>query len=111
MTTIISFHQSHYRYFNHYYLGYVAKKLKPHFPLLLSYTRFIEVIASVIIPLYTLFGKPTGIVFVLHKIAVRHIIRTKRNQVFNAIAKHGKVQWDGCLVSNDTSLLITLAIY
>ncbi|ABM01943.1 transposase, IS4 family [Psychromonas ingrahamii 37] len=95
MTIIISFHQSHYRDFKNYYLGYVAKYLKPYFPALLSYTRFIEVMPSVIIPLNTylttLFGKPTGIAFIdSTKIAVCHIIRAKRNKVFNGTAKHGK---------------------
>ncbi|MFT5559740.1 MAG: hypothetical protein ACI8UC_001932 [Psychromonas sp.] len=50
------------------YLGHVAKYLKPHSPSLLRYTRFIEVIPSVIIPLNTsrttFFGKPMGIVFI-----------------------------------------------
>jgi len=95
MTIIISFHQSHYRDFKNYYLGYVAKHLKAYFPSLLSYTRFIEVMPSVIIPLNTylttLFGKPTGIAFIdSTKIAVCHIIRAKRNKVFNGIAAHGK---------------------
>lgn len=95
MTIIIHFHQSHYRDFKNYYLGYVTKYLKPYFPSLLSYTRFIEVMPSVIIPLNTylttLFGKPTGIAFIdSTKIAVCHIIRAKRNKVFNGIAEHGK---------------------
>jgi len=95
MTIIIHFHQSHYRDFKNYYLGYVTKYLKPYFPSLLSYTRFIEVMPSVIIPLNTylttLFGKPTGIAFIdSTKIAVCHVIRAKRNKVFNGIAEHGK---------------------
>lgn len=95
MTIIISFHQSHYRDFKNYYLGYVAKYLKSYFPSLLSYTRFIEVMPSVIIPLNTylttLFGKPTGIAFIdSTKISVCHIIRAKRNKVFKGVAEHGK---------------------
>jgi hypothetical protein len=39
MTTIILFHQSHYRDFKNYNLGYVAKYLKSYFPSLL--TKFI----------------------------------------------------------------------
>ncbi len=42
MTIIISFHQSHYRNFKNYYLGYVAKYLKSYPPSLLSYTRLLE---------------------------------------------------------------------
>jgi IS5 family transposase len=50
---------------------------------------------SVIIPLNTslttFFGKPTGITFIdSTKIALCHIIRAKRNKVFNGTAKHGK---------------------
>ena len=95
MTIIINFHQSHYRDFKNYYLGYVSKYLKEEFPSLLSYTRFIEVMPSVIIPLSsyltTRLGKPTGIAFVdSTKISVCHIIRAKRNRVFEGVAKHGK---------------------
>ena len=95
MTIIIGFHQSHFRDFKNYYLCYVTKYLKSDFPQLLSYTRFIEVMPSVIIPLSsyltTQFGKPTGIAFVdSTKISVCHIIRAKRNCVFDGIAKHGK---------------------
>ncbi len=95
MTIIISFHQSHHRDFKNYYLGYVTRHLKPYFPYLLSYTRFIEVMPTVIIPLSsyltTRLGKPTGIAFIdSTKISVCHIIRAKRNQVFDSIAQHGK---------------------
>ncbi|MGY5652473.1 IS982 family transposase, partial [Vibrio cincinnatiensis] len=41
MTIIIHFHQSHYRDFKNYYLHYVCRQLKPYFPELLSYTRFL----------------------------------------------------------------------
>jgi hypothetical protein len=60
MTIIISFHQYLYRDFKNYYLGYVAKHLKSYLTSLLSYTSFIEVVPSVIIPLEYLYthGKP-----------------------------------------------------
>lgn len=95
MTIIILFHQSHYRDFKNFYLGYVSKYLKSYFPDLLSYSRFVEIQPSVIIPLSgyltTLFGQPTGIAFVdSTKISVCHIIRAKRNRVFDGSAKHGK---------------------
>ena len=95
MTILICFHQSHYRDFKNYYLGYITRHLKSDFPSLLSYTRFIEVMPSVIVPLSsyltTRLGKPTGIAFVdSTSISVCHIIRAKRNKVFDGIAKHGK---------------------
>ena len=95
MTVIISYHQSNYRDFKNYYLGYVSKHMKSYFPSLLSYTRFIAVMPSVLIPLCsylkTRLGKPTGIAFIdSTKIEVCHIMRAKRNKVFDGVAKHGK---------------------
>lgn len=95
MTIIISFHQSNYRDFKNYYLGFVTKHLKGHFPSMLSYTRFLAVMPSVLVPLCSYLtarlGKPTGIAFVdSTKIEVCHIMRAKRHRVFKGIAKHGK---------------------
>ncbi|OXX39626.1 IS982 family transposase [Vibrio sp. V09_P4A23P171] len=95
MTIIIHFHQSHYRDFKNYYLLYVCRHLKAYFPELLSYTRFLGMMPSTVIPmcsyLSSKFGKATGIQFVdSTKIEVCHIIRAKRNKVFEDIATHGK---------------------
>jgi hypothetical protein len=95
MTIIIHFHQSHYRDFKNYYLLYVSRQLKAYFPELLSYTRFLGISSSVVVPLCSYLtsklGKPTGIQFVdSTKIEVCHIMRAKRNQVFADVATHGK---------------------
>lgn len=95
MTIIIHFHQSHYRDFKNYYLFYVCRHLKKYFPELLSYTRFLSVTSSVVVPMCSYLtvklGTPTGIQFVdSTKIEVCHIIRAKRNKVFNGVAEHGK---------------------
>jgi transposase len=95
MTIIIHFHQSHYRDFKNYYLDYVCRQMKGYFPELLSYTRFLGITSSVVVPmcsyLTSKLGEPTGIQFVdSTKIEVCHIIRAKRNQVFAGIATHGK---------------------
>jgi hypothetical protein len=45
MTVVIGFHMSHHRDFNNYYLGYVSCFYKTDFPKLLSYIRFLEVMA------------------------------------------------------------------
>lgn len=95
MTIIIHFHQSHYRDFKSYYLHYVCRQLKAYFPELLSYTRFLALMPSVVVPmcsyLTSKLGKPTGIQFVdSTKIEVCHIIRAKRNKVFEGVAHHGK---------------------
>jgi len=95
MTIIIHFHQSHYRDFKNYYLHYVCRQLKAYFPELVSYTRFLALMPSVVVPmcsyLTSKLGKPTGIQFVdSTKIEVCHIIRAKRNKVFEGVAHHGK---------------------
>jgi hypothetical protein len=60
MTILIHFHQSHYRNFKAYYIEYVLERLRPEFPGLVSYNRFVEFIPSVLVPLcvpaHTLFG-------------------------------------------------------
>ena len=95
MTIIIHFHQSHHRDFKNYYLHYVCRQLKAYFPELLSYTRFLALMPSVVVPmcsyLTSKLGKPTGIQFVdSTKIEVSHINRAKRNKVFEGVAHHGK---------------------
>lgn len=72
-----------------------CRQLNPYFPDLLSYTRFLALMPSVVVPmcsyLTSKLGKPTGIQFVdSTKIEVCHIIRAKRNKVFEGIAQHGK---------------------
>jgi hypothetical protein len=71
-----------YRDFKNYYSLYVRRHLKAYFPDLLSYTRFLGVMPSVVVPmcsyLTSKLGKPTGIQFVdSTKIEVCHIIRAK----------------------------------
>ena len=51
MTILIYFHQSHYRHFKAYYTEHVLKHLRSEFPGLVSYTRFVEWIPSVLVPL------------------------------------------------------------
>ena len=67
MTLIILFHRSNYRDFKNFYVGYVNMHLKSAFPALLSYTRFLEVMPTVLVPLCGYFthlkGEPTGIAY------------------------------------------------
>ncbi|MCG8523756.1 MAG: IS982 family transposase [Pseudomonadales bacterium] len=95
MTIIIHFHQSHYRTFKHYYVYHVQQQLKQEFPQLLSYTRFLEVMPSVLVPLCSYLvhcqGKPTGIAFIdSTTLKVCHNIRIPRHQVFKKSATRGK---------------------
>lgn len=45
MTIVILFHLSHYRTFKDYYRDCVEISLKPYFPKLVSYNRFVEIMA------------------------------------------------------------------
>lgn len=95
MTIIVAFHMSHQRDFKNFYLGIVHRYYKSHFPTLLSYTRFLEVMPSVLIPLSAFFtyvkGEPTGIEFIdSTSIKVCHNMRIPRHKVFQGIAARGK---------------------
>jgi len=69
MTILIAFHQSHYRDFKAYYVQQVLKSWRSEFPTLVSYTRFVEYIPSVLVPLIVYLrtcclGECTGISFI-----------------------------------------------
>lgn len=95
ITIATHFHQSHFRTFKHYYLFYVQLHLKPYFPRLVSYERFVTLMQSMILPmcifLQTLKGEETGIYFVDSMLLeVCHVRREKQHKVFAGIAKKGK---------------------
>ena len=95
MTILIHFHQSHYRDFKAYYTQHVCTHLGSEFPGLVSYTRFVELIASALNPLgyYLLsrFGQTRGVACVdSTPIAVCHNKRIARNRVFVGAAKRGR---------------------
>ncbi|MDE1486574.1 IS982 family transposase [Xenorhabdus bovienii] len=95
MTIIIAFHMSHQRDFKNFYLGFIYLYHRKAFPTLLSYTRFLEVMPTVLIPLSSFFthlkGKPTGIEFIdSTSIKVCHNLRIPRHKVFKETAARGK---------------------
>lgn len=95
MTIIIAFHTSNHRDFKNFYKGFVARFYHSHFPTLLSYTRFLEVMPNAIVPLSSYFstlkGEPTGIEFIdSTSIKVCHNLRIPRHKTFCGIAKRGK---------------------
>jgi len=95
MTIIIHFHQSQYRHFKAYYIDYVQKHLRAEFPKLVSYNRFVELMPTVLLPLWgylkTQFGRCSGISFVdSTPICVCHNARISSHKVFAGIAKRGK---------------------
>ena len=68
MTILVYFHRSHYRNFKHYDTEYVEGHLRPYFPTLVSYSRFVELMPRALVPLcgylHTRKGRCTGITFV-----------------------------------------------
>jgi Transposase DDE domain len=95
MTILVYFHASHYRDFKHYYTEYVEAYLRPYFPLLVSYSRFVELMPRALGPLcgylHTRKGHCTGITFVdSTPLAVCHNRRISRHKVFAGYATRGK---------------------
>jgi hypothetical protein len=95
MTIVIAFHQSNHRDFTNFYIVLVQRYWLEDFPILLSYTRFLHKMSTLIIPMCACFqtvkGKPTGIAFVdSTSLKVCHNIRIPRNRVFDGVAKGGK---------------------
>lgn len=95
MTIVILFHQSGFRNFKNFYLKQVFINLKKDFPGMLSYTRFVALMPTVMIPLcaylQTRKGKNTGISFIdSTSIKVCHNMRINRNKVFAGLATRGK---------------------
>ena len=100
MTILIHFHQSHYRDFKAFYLQHVLPHLHAEFPGLVSYSRFVSLIPSVLFPLAayleTCRGRCNGLSFVdSTKLVVCHNRRIQRHRVFAGLAERGKdsVDW------------------
>jgi Transposase DDE domain len=95
MTLLVYFHWSHYRTFKHYYTEYVAVHLRPYFPQLVSYQRFVECLPRALVPLGcylgTRKGRCTGIAFIdSTPLAVCDNHRIATHKVFEGIAARGK---------------------
>ena len=94
MTIMIAFHASNHRDFKHYYLMLMLLH-RADFPKLVSYTRFVQSMPALLIPLcaylQTRYGKNTGIAFIdSTALAVCGCKRIQRNRVFAKYAKRGK---------------------
>jgi hypothetical protein len=95
MTILILFHQSHYRTFKAFYTEHVCAHLRAEFPALVSYTRFVELMPTLLVPLvaylHTQFGECTGIAFIdSTKLVVCHTARIHQHRVFAGRATRGK---------------------
>lgn len=121
MTILILFHQSHYRDFKAFYTVHVVKHLRSEFPGLVSYTRFVEFMPSVLAPLClylrTCVGTCTGISFVdSTDLTVCHNRRIHNHKVFAGLAARGKTStgwffgFKVHFVFNDRGELLTFAL-
>lgn len=95
MTIAIMFHKTGYRTFKDYYTRFVMCFLKPCFPKLLSYSRFINLMKTCLFPLFVFsqgcLGQCTGISFIDSTIlTVCHARRINSHRVFKNLAKRGK---------------------
>ena len=95
MTLMIAFHQSGYRDFKTYYTRFVSRYWRNHFPDLVSYTRMLKQLQTVLVPLCSYMkgrrAKPTGVAFIdSTSLKVCHNLRIPRHQVFAKEAKRGK---------------------
>jgi hypothetical protein len=95
MTIVIMFHRTGHRTFKDYYMRYVIPYLKPFFPNLLCYSRFVNLMKTCLFPLFlfsqTRLGSCTGISFVDSTIlTVCHARRINSHRVFKKMAKRGK---------------------
>lgn len=95
LTIIVHFHQSHHRNFKHYYTDYVRVSLSADFPHSVSYTRFLELMSEVNVPmlalLATLLAEPTTANYIdSTKLVVCHNRRIRRHKVFRQLAARGK---------------------
>jgi len=94
-TIVLCFHQSKYRTFKDYDLEKVEKEWQEDFPGLVSYSRFVELMPSVVLPLFgfllSRIGKCTGIAFAdSTTLSVCHPKRIPRHKLFAGLAQRGK---------------------
>lgn len=95
ITIVIMFHKTRHRTFKDYYERYVLAFLKPYFPKIISYSRFINLMKTCLFPLFVFsqgcLGECTGISFVDSTIlTVCHARRINSHRVFKKMAKRGK---------------------
>jgi DDE family transposase len=100
MTLVIAFQDSDYRSFKHFYLKEVCRHWQAEFPALVSYSRLLERLPAVLVPLSaylrTRLGYTRGIAFIDSlPLPVCHNRRIYSHPVFADFAQRGKssVDW------------------
>ena len=95
MTLLVHFHRTSYRSFKAYYTQHVMSHLRGHFPRLVSYNRFVELMPGALVPLtcylHSRRGTSTGIAFVdSTPLAVCRNQRIAQHRVFRGLAQRGR---------------------
>lgn len=100
MTMLIDFHPSQYRNFKAFYLLHLRRYCRGAFPTLLSYTRFVALIPTAVMPmciyLYPRRGEDPGIAFIdsTARVVCDHR-RIHSHKVFKQVARRGKTSRGG----------------
>jgi hypothetical protein len=121
LTILILFQQSGYRTFKGFYLRHVQIALRQEFPSLLSYTRFVELMPRLLVPLaiylQTQRGACTGIGFIdSTSLAVCRPARVQQHRVLRVDARRDKTSVRWCygfklhLVVNDRGELLAFCL-
>ena len=121
MTILIAFQTSGYRNFKVYYLNLVCRYWTKAFPNLVSYSRFVQLIPRVIVPMTHYLticqGSVTGIGFIdSTSLKVCHNRRIFSHRVFDGIARRGRTSVDWFfgfklhLAINDRGELLNVAL-
>jgi Transposase DDE domain len=95
VTIMVYFHLSGYKCFKHFYLQRICSSYKREFPRLHSYSRFVQLMPSLLLPcamlIHALRGEETGVYFMdSTTLSVCHNRRINRNKVFAGLAERGK---------------------
>jgi hypothetical protein len=95
LTIMVMFHYSPCKNFKYFYEVHLNGFHKNDFPELISYSRFVQLMPRMLVPLsillHSLFGEETGVYIAdATSIPVCHNKRISRNRVFENIAKRGK---------------------
>jgi hypothetical protein len=95
MTILLLFHQSNYRTFKHFYLRHVKLVLKPLFPRLVGYPRFVQMIPEAFFPMFCFVNEHQGISEGIHFVDSTvltscHVKRASSHKTFKGAAKWGK---------------------
>ncbi len=93
MTLIIAFYLAGFRNFKHFYLDFICRYHRDTFPDLVSYSRFVELMPSALVPLcaflQTRYGRVTGITYIA-PLEVCHPKRVHAHRGLNQPATWGK---------------------